>query len=202
MNGKDGKPFKTRDGGVMTLENLIKLVKEETLKKMNPDIKDTEKDEISDIIAVAALRYADLLPNRTTDYIFDPIKFSDMNGKTGVYLLYSTIRIRALLNKAKEKNIKIGPINTIVNEYDRKVALTLLQNPIILEKSFNNKTLNEIAEYIYKLTNCYNNLYSSNRILTEENSDIQSSWLGLSENVLKTNEQLLNIMGIKIPNKI
>ena len=202
MNGKDGKPFKTRDGGVMTLENLIKLVKEETLKKMNPDIKDTEKDEISDIIAVAALKYADLLPNRTTDYIFDPIKFSDMNGKTGVYLLYSTIRIRALLNKAKEKNIKIGPINTIVNEYDRKVALTLLQNPIVLEKSFNNKTLNEIAEYIYKLTNCYNNFYSSNRILTEKNSDIQSSWLGLSENVLKTNEQLLNIMGIKIPNKI
>ena len=169
---------------------------------MNPDIKDTEKDEISDIIAVAALKYADLLPNRTIDYIFDPIKFSDMNGKTGVYLLYSTIRIRALLNKAKEKNIKIGPINTIVNEYDRKVALTLLQKPIVLEKSFNNKTLNEIAEYIYKLTNCYNNLYSSNRILTEKNSDIQSSWLGLSKNFLKTNEQLLNIMGIKIPNKI
>lgn len=202
MNGKDGKPFKTRDGGVMTLKSLIELVKNETLKKLSPDITEAERNEISDIIAVSALKYADLLPNRTTDYVFDPVKFSDLTGKTGVYLLYSTIRIRALLRKAKEKNIPIGPINVITNEYDRKVVLNLLQNPVVLEKSFYNKSINEIAEYIYRLTNSYNNFYSSNRILTEENSEVQRSWLGLSENVLKTNEKLLKILGIKVPKKM
>lgn len=202
MNGKDGKPFKTRDGGVMTLENLIELVKNETLKKLNPEINDSEKDEISDIIAVSALKYADLLPNRSTDYIFDPIKFSDMTGKTGVYLLYSTVRIKALLKKARKQNIEIGPINVIANEYDKKVILNLLQSPIVLEKSFYSKSLNEVAEYIYRLTSSYNNFYSSNRILTEKNSDIQRSWLGLSENVLKTNEQLLKVLGIKVPKKL
>lgn len=202
MNGKDGKPFKTRDGGVMTLENLIELVKEETFKRLNKNIDDEDKDEISDIIAVSALKYADLLPNRATDYVFDPVKFSDMNGKTGVYLLYSTIRIQALLKKARENNIEFGPINAIANEYDRDVALNLLQYPIVLENSFYNKSLNDITDYIYKLTNSYNNFYSSNRILTEENLDIKSSWLALSENVLNTNEKLLRVLGIRVPKKM
>ncbi len=202
MNGKDGKPFKTRDGGVMTLSALIESVKRETLKKLNPNIVGKERDEISDIIAVGALKYADLLPNRSTDYIFDEEKFSDLNGKTGIYLLYSTIRIKSLLNKAQEEGLQIGPINTITNDYDRNIALKLLQTPIVLNKSFEEKSLNDIAEYLYQLTNVFNSFYSSNRILSEENKEIQQSWLGLAENLYNTNEELLGILGIKTPKKM
>lgn len=202
MNGKDGKPLKTRDGGVMTLSALIDSVKQETLKKLNPNIFGTEREEISEIIAVGALKYADLLPNRSTDYIFDEEKFSDLNGKTGVYLLYSTIRMKSLLNKAKEQGLQIGPINVITNEYDRNIVLKLLQTPIVLNKSFEEKSLNDIAEYLYQLTNAFNSFYSSNRILLEENKEVQQSWLGLIENVYNTNEELLGILGINTPKKM
>lgn len=202
MNGKDGKPFKTRDGGIMTLSALIEMVKQETIKHLNTNIVDNEREEISNIIAVSALKYADLLPNRTTDYIFDEEKFCDLNGKTGVYLLYSTIRIKSLLNKAKEQGLPIGPIRAIANEYDRNIILKLLQTPVILNNAYNELSLNEIAEYLYQLTNTYNSFYTANRILTEENKEIQQSWLGLSEVVFKTNELLLKILGINIPKKM
>ena len=110
MNGKDGKPFKTRDGGVMSLEALMSLVKEETSKKINPNYTEEEKESIAQNLSIAALKYADLLPVRQTDYIFDIEKFCDLNGKTGVYLLYSIVRMRSLLNKAKESNININNI--------------------------------------------------------------------------------------------
>ena len=202
MNGKDGKPFKTRDGGVMTLSNLIEVVKQETLKKLNPSISEEERDEIADIISIATLKYADLLPSRTTDYIFDVEKFCDMNGKTGVYLLYSTIRIKSLLSKAKEQGLEIGPIENFANDDDRNVALKMLQTPIVLDKSFEEKSLNVIADYLYQLTNAYNNFYSSNKILSEKDKSLQKSWLGLSQIVLETNEKLLTVLGIKIPKKI
>lgn len=202
MNGKDGKPFKTRDGGVMTLSDLIESVKRETLKKLNQNIIGEERNEISDLIAVGALKYADLLPNRSTDYIFDEDKFSDFNGKTGVYLLYSTIRMKSLLKKAQEQGINIGPVNTFVDDSDRNLALKLLETPVALDKAFRDKSLNEIAEYLYQLTNIFNNFYTSNRILSEPNENIKQSWLGLVESVYNTNSELLEVMGIKQPKRM
>lgn len=202
MNGKDGKPFKTRDGGVMTLSTLIESIKHETLKKLNPNIIGSARDEISDIIAVGALKYADLLPNRNTDYIFDEHKFSNFNGKTGVYLLYSTIRMKSLLAKAKEQKIDVGPINLLVNDDDRNIALKLLETPIVLDKAFKEKSLNEIAEYLYQLINIFNNFYSSNHILTQTDDKIKQSWLGLVESVYNTSTDLLDVMGIEQPKKM
>lgn len=202
MNGKDGKPFKTRDGGVMTLNTLINLVKEETLKNLNESIKGEEREEISTIIGTGTLKYADLLPYRATDYIFDIEKFSDLNGKTGVYLLYSTLRMKSLLEKAKANNIKIDKISIINNDSDRSIYLKLLEETSVLYKSLNNKSLNEIAEYLYQLTNTYNSFYSSTRVITEENTDLRESWLVLTEIVYETNKTLLEILGIYLPNKI
>ena len=202
MNGKDGKPFKTRDGGVMTLSSLINLVKEETLKNLNENIKDEEREEISTIIGAGTLKYADLLPYRGTDYIFDIEKFNDLNGKTGVYLLYSTLRMESLLKKAKDNNLNNFNITKINNEYDRNVYLKLLEEPSVLLKSLNSKSLNDIAEYLYDITNTYNTFYSSTRVLTEEDDRLKSSYLGLTELVYKTNKSLLDILGIKLPNKI
>lgn len=102
MNGKDGKPFKTRDGGVMNLKSLISLVKEETIKRINIETEDdNEKESIALDVAIAALKYADFIPYRGTDYVFEVEKFADLEGKTGPYLLYSTIRMKSLLNKAE-----------------------------------------------------------------------------------------------------
>ena len=203
MNGKDGKPFKTRNGGVMSLEELINLITEECYKRINDNIVEEEnKKETAEIIALAALKYADLLPYRETDYIFDQTKFSDLEGKTGPYLLYSTIRIKSLLNKAKEKNINFNKFNIINSKTEKELLITLLNMPTVIDRAYDTKSLNEIAEYIYKLTSIYNKFYSENKILTEENIDLRESWLTLSKVVYDTNMLLLNTMGINCPEKM
>ena len=198
MNGKDGKPFKTRDGGVMTLSNLIDSVKEEVEKKINNNLDKEEQEKISNTLTCAVLKYADLLPNRSTDYIFDIEKFSDMNGKTGVYLLYSTMRMKSLLDKAKDNNYSVNKVTGIYSRYEKDIILKLLEVPSILEKSYNERTLNYICDYLYELTNTFNSFYASVKVLTEEDIIKRESYLSLSEIVFKTNEMLLNILGIDI----
>ena len=201
MNGKDGKPFKTRDGGVMSLKNLIRLVNEETSKKItNESIKEEEKEEISKIVAIAALKYADLLPFRGTDYVFEVEKFADLEGKTGPYLLYSTIRMKSLLNKAKE--IKQEKIIKLNGETEKDIALTIFNLPNILTKSLETRCLNDIAEYLFKLTSLYNKFYSENKVLSEENKELQESWLVLTRIVYDINMLLLDTLGIKVPTKM
>ena len=201
MNGKDGKPFKTRDGGVMSLENLIELVNIETYKRINNEsISEEEKQEISKVVGMAALKYADLLPFRGTDYIFEIEKFADLEGKTGPYLLYSTIRMKSLLKKANAKDK-----NTIIKlkgQVEKDIALTLLNLPTILNKSYETKSLNDIAEYLFKLTSLYNKFYQDNRVLAEEDKDLKLSWLALTELVYKVNTLLLDTLGIIVPDKM
>ena len=200
MNGKDGKPFKTRDGGVMTLKNLIKLVKEETLKRItNESIKEEEKEKVALDVAIASLKYADLLPYRATDYVFELEKFADLEGKTGPYLLYSTIRMKSLLNKAEEENFDV---KVLENKTDREIAITLLNLPEVIDKAYEVKSLNDIADFLYKLTSVYNKFYAENRILTEEDQDKKESWLTLTKIVKQTNEMLLDILGIEVPERM
>ena len=135
MNGRDGKPFKTRDGGVMTLKNLINLVQDETYKKItNDSIKEEEKGDIANTVAIAALKYADLLPYRGTDYVFEIEKFADLEGKTGPYLLYSTIRMKSLLAKASE--IEAKEIKTLKGETEKDIALTVLKVDLVLLRQY------------------------------------------------------------------
>mgnify|MGYP001623764123 FL=1 len=201
MNGTDGKPFKTRDGGVMSLKNLISLVEEETRKRINPDTVEEEKREsVAKTVAIATLKYADLLPFRGTDYIFDPEKFSDLDGKTGPYLLYSTIRMKSLLEKGA--HLKIGEITKFKTETEKELSLTILRLPIVLNKALDSKSLNDITEYIYKLTSLYNKFYSENKILTEEDQELQKSWLTLTKIVYHINMMLLDMLAIKVPEKM
>lgn len=201
MNGKDGKPFKTRDGGVMSLKGLIELVKEETLKRINSSIVlEEEKSSIAEDEAIAALKYADFLPYRETDYVFEVEKFADLEGKTGPYLLYSTIRMKSLLKKAE--NLEAKTIKQISGSTEREIALTLLELPNILEKSLQSRSLNDIAEYLYVLTSAYNKFYAEHMILTEENKELQESWLVLTEIVYKVNNFLLEILSMKVPEKM
>lgn len=201
MNGKDGKPFKTRDGGVMSLKSLIDEEKKETEKRINKDIVAEENiEETVDNIAISTLKYADLIPFRTTDYIFDPEKFSEVEGKTGPYLLYSTVRMASLLNKAKDE--KQTTYKKVKNKTDRDIILTLLELPNVLTRSFEMKSLNEIADYLYDLTSKYNKFYSENKVLTEEDEDLKESWLVLTNTVYKTNLLLLDTLGLKVPEKM
>ena len=201
MNGRDGKPFKTRDGGVMTLKNLIKLVQDETYKKItNESINEEEKDNIANTVAIAALKYADLLPYRGTDYVFEIEKFADLEGKTGPYLLYSTIRMKSLLTKAID--INASEITELDGETEKDIALAILNLPSILDKSLETKSLNEITEYIYKLTSLYNKFYAENKILTEANEEKKKSWIILTKIVYNINTMLLDILGINIPTKM
>ncbi len=202
MNGSDGKPFKTRDGGVMKLEALLNLAVEECEKKILPNITGEERKEIAEKVGIAAVKYADLIPYRSTDYVFDITKFSDLEGKTGPYLLYSTIRMKSLLNKAESANIEYDKINVLKSEYDRDIMLNLLNLPTSLSKAYESKSLNEVTDYIYNLTSSYNKFYSENRILDEENKELRASWLALSKLVLTVNLCLLDVLGIKCPNKM
>ena len=203
MNGKDGKPFKTRDGGVMSLKSLMDLFYQETFKKIsNESLVGEEKEEVAKTVAMAALKYADLLPYRGTDYIFEVEKFSDLEGKTGPYLLYSTIRMKSLLNKAKEQGIEFNEVKALKGETEKDIVLTLLYLPDLLIKSVEAKSLNEIADYIYKLTSIYNKFYSEHKVLIEEDKALQESWLVLTNVVYKVNMLLLDVLGIKVPNKM
>ena len=200
MNGKDGKPFKTRDGGVLSLKELINIVYQETYKKItNESIKEEEKETIAKQVAIATIKYADLLPFRGTDYIFEVEKFSDLEGKTGPYLLYSTIRMKSLLKKA---NYQKSSITKLKGATEKEIALVLLNLPLVLNKSIDTRSLNDICEYLYKITSLYNKFYSENRILTEEDQELKDSWLNLTNIVYTLNNTLLNILGITVPDKM
>ena len=201
MNGPDGKPFKTRDGGVMPLKDLLDSVTKVCSKRLMESIQEN-RNEIAKTIAVAAIKYADLLPNRTTDYNFDIEKFTDLNGKTGTYLLYSCVRMNSLLKKAIEQQNNFKDIKILTTENERKILLAMLDLKRIIKRSFENRSLNEICEYLYKITNIYNNFYVENKVLTEENANIKTSWLALTKLIYDNNKYLLNILGINIPEKM
>lgn len=203
INGKDGKPFKTRDGNVMSLRNLIDIVYQATLKKMNKDIvgkNDLEKT--ARVIAIDSIKYADLLPFRTTDYIFEPEKFSDLEGKTAPYILYSTIRIRSLLNKAKENNINFSEYINLTTKTEKQIIIKLLDLPKVLLNSYNSRSLNDVSEYIYNVTSLYNKFYSENKILSCNDENTKKSWLFISNVVYNVNMLLLDVMGLSVPEKM
>lgn len=205
MNGKDGKPFKTRDGGVMKLSDLLELVQETSKERLKTNNKNMTEDEIDDIsykVADSSIKYADALSTRTTDYIFDVDKFIETQGKTGPYMLYSAVRIKSLLKKAIEKNIKSGTIQVPYKDEERMLMLVISRLPEILNMSYENKSLTEIAEYLFDLNSSYNSFYNSTKILTEEDKSKQESWIHLSEMVGKINKKLLYTMAIEEPEKM
>lgn len=199
MNGKDGKPFKTRDGGVLQLDDLIGQVKEEILKKMNRYESDDEKNEIADKLTVATLKFADLSPYRTTDYIFDIEKFCSFEGKTGPYLLYSMVRIKSILEKANKSNLTI---NSIYSDTQRDIYIKILELSKVMKKAYTEKTLSYICEYLYELCSLFNKFYSECNILNEKDEVKQNSYLTLLQLIYNVSYNLLDVLAIEIPNKM
>ncbi len=203
MNGADGKPFKTRSGGVMDLISLLNMVKEFSIKRLSDKVSNQDdREKISEMVSISALKYADLLPNRMTDYIFDLEKFMLPEGKTGPYILYSAMRINSLLRKAKESDESVGKVSCIFGEADREIILRLAILPKVLEKAFKFQSASDIAEYVYDLTSVYNTFYSNNGILKEKDEKQKESWLGISKIVYRINEKLIAVLGMEIPDRM
>lgn len=199
MNGKDGKPFKTRDGGVLPLNDLISLIKKELNKKMLNYSNEKEKSKIIDILTVATIKYADLLPFRTTDYIFDVENFCSFEGKTGPYILYTMVRIKSILEKVNLKNSKM---NDIYSDTERNIYIKLLETPRILNKCYNEKTLSYICEYLFEICSLFNKFYGECNIINEKDKSKKETYVSLINLVYNVCANLLDILAIKIPNKM
>ena len=193
INGTNGKPYKTRDGGVMELSSLINLIHDEVEKNIKEEITGNEREIIADKLSIATLKYADLLPFRKTDYIFDPVKFASLDGKTGPYILYTLVRIKSLLKKTNETNYSLININ---NDEVRDLLIKLLQVDNVLKKSKEEATLNYIADYIYEILSLYNKFYNDNNILNEKDLDIKRTYLTLSKLTYNVAHNLLDILAI------
>ncbi|MCI7333126.1 MAG: arginine--tRNA ligase [Mollicutes bacterium] len=198
MNGSDGKPFKTRDGGVMSLDMLIDQVKEKLLAKLDK-YTDEEKKNIADVLTVATIKYADLLPYRTTDFIFDIDKITSFEGKTGPYVLYTMVRIKSILDKV---NIDNASIKSIYSETERNIYIKLLELAKTLTKAYNEKTLSYICEYLFDLCSLFNKFYGECNIINEKDMSKKESYVALLNLLYNTGNMLLNILAIEIPDKM
>ena len=199
MNGKDGRPFKTRDGGVLELNTLLSQIKEELTKKLTKYDNDEEKNEILDKLTISTVKYADLSPSRTTDYIFDIEKFCSFEGKTGPYILYTMVRINSILNKSNLKEVKI---NNIYSSTEKDIYIKLLELSRILNKSYEEKSLNYICEFLFDLCSLFNKFYGETNIINESDENKKNTYLSMLKLIYNTCEKLLDILAIKIPNKM
>lgn len=200
MNGKDGKPFKTRDGGVLKLSDLMDLVREEIDKRIKPEITGEDRKNIKEKLTIAAIKFADLSPIRKTDYIFDPVKFSSFEGKTGPYVLYTMVRIKSILNKInKNKEIKI---EKIVNEDMENILVKIVELSRTLKSSYDEKTLNYITDYLYDLCSLFNKFYSKYSIINEKDEQIKNSYIAMINLIYNTCSKLLDILAIETVEKM
>lgn len=193
INGKDGKPFKTRDGGVMSLKGLIKLVYGEIEPKIKEDITGEERADIAKKLTLATLKYSDLTPQRKTDYIFDVEKFTEFVGKTGIYAVYTTTRIKSLLNKV---NVEKQTLTNIPNQEVRDILVKLTELPKCLTASYQDASLNYICDFIYELSSLFNKFYGNYNISNEENEENKNTYIALSKLVYNILSKLLNILAI------
>lgn len=198
INGIDGKPYKTRDGGVMELSSLIGLIRDEITKKIKDEIRVEERNEIIEKLTIATIKYTDLLPYRKTDYIFDPVKFSSLDGKTGPYILYTIVRIKSILNKV---NIESN-LNFICNDDMRNVLVKLTEISTSLSNAYREKTLNYITDILYDICSLFNKFYNSCNIINEEDFSTKSSYVEFVKIVYNYISKLINILAIDEVNRM
>ncbi len=211
MNGKDGKPFKTRDGGVMRLENLINEINQAVYQKMKEnkegkeELSEEELRNISGIVGLSALKYGDLSNQATKDYIFDVERFTSFEGETGPYILYTIVRIKSILNKFKEHGKEVLENTKIINpssDSEKNLMLELTKFNEVIENSFNELAPHKICQYIYSLSNSLNRFYHENKIITMEDKEKQTSCINL---ITLTNKVLLtciDLLGINAPDRM
>ncbi len=206
MNGKDGKPFKTREGGVMRLETLINEINEEMFKKIieNRDVEEAEARETARIVGLSALKYGDLSNQASKDYIFDIDRFTSFEGDTGPYILYTTVRIKSILNKYMENggNVEAATIQAPVNESQKQLMMELAKFNTAIEAAYEELAPHKICAYIYDLANAFNHFYHETKILTEEDETKKSGWIALLVLTRDVLETCVDLLGFKVPERM
>ncbi len=201
MNGKDGKPFKTRAGGVMRLEELIREITEFVTEKVieNKIVSADAVEETAAKIAMAALKYGDLSNLATKDYIFDMDRFASFEGNTGPYILYSIVRIKSILSKCKVDNIRIlAPRNDV----EKELMLQMIRFADNMEIAYRDSAPNIICAYIYDLCTALNRFYHETRILTEEDERAKQSYLSMISVAKGILETCISLLGFEAPEKM
>lgn len=206
MNGKDGKPFKTRDGGVLRLEKLLEDVNEQVLDKMKD--RDMDKNMIDDAaakISLAAIKYGDLSNQASKDYIFDVDRFTSFEGNTGPYILYTIVRTKSLLAKVKAQNITVDEKSAIEpadskSETDVMLALTKWSETV--NAAFEEHAPHKICQFVYELSDTFNKFYHENKIVTNENEKQRDSYIKLSALVGKVLETAIDLLGLEAPERM
>ena len=212
MNGKDGRPFKTRDGGVMRLEHLISGINEEMLAKIqenqktkeNLGISTEEAENTAKMVALAAIKYGDLSNQASKDYIVDIDRFTSFEGNTGPYILYTIVRIKSILNKyhGLGKDDSGAVIEAAHSKSEKDLMLELSKFNAVMESAFEETAPHKICSYIYDLANAFNSFYHGTKIMSEENETVQKSYIRLLELTKSVLETCIDVLGFSAPERM
>lgn len=206
MNGKDGKPFKTREGGVMRLENLIAEITEEMYRKIdeNRTVEEAEAKETAKIVGMAAIKYGDLSNQASKDYVFDVDRFTSFEGNTGPYILYTIVRIKSILNKYQASGHELEGLKVAgaTSESEKALMLEVVKYNEVMETAFEELAPHKICAYIYDLANAFNRFYHETRILAEEDEEKQKSYIALLKVTKNVLEACIDVLGFEAPERM
>ena len=206
MNGKDGKPFKTREGGVMRLETLISDINAQMYKKIteNHEVDPDEAMETAKLVALSAVKYGDLSNQASKDYIFDTDKFTSFEGNTGPYILYTIVRIKSILNKYRAGGGEVGKgrILSPANESEKNLMMELVKFNSVIEQSFEEIAPHRICSFIYDLANAFNRFYHETRVLAEEEEARKQSWIQVLDLTREVLETSIDLLGFSAPERM
>ena len=211
MNGKDGKPFKTREGGVMRLENLIREINDEMIRKIQENaqtkgyqVDAQEAKETAKIVGLAAIKYGDLSNQASKDYIFDMDRFTSFEGDTGPYILYTIVRIKSILNKYEEQGGKLTNIviEEALNPSEKALMLEVTKFHGMMELAFEEIAPHRICAYIYDLANAFNRFYHETKILAETDDEKKAGWIALLVLTKEILEVCIDLLGFEAPDRM
>lgn len=205
MNGKDGKPFKTRDGGVLRLETLLSDVEKQVEDKMaDRDMEEDVRHAAAQKIGLAAIKYGDLSNQASKDYIFDIDRFTSFEGNTGPYILYTIVRIKSILNKyhGLGKDESGAVIGAAHSKSEKDLMLELSKFNAVMESAFEETAPHKICSYIYDLANAFNSFYHGTKIMSEENETVQKSYIRLLELTKSVLETCIDVLGFSAPERM
>lgn len=206
VNGRDGKPFKTRDGGVMRLETLIQETKDEMYRKIKEgrEMPEEEAREVADLVAVSALLYGDLSNQASKDYIFDPDKFTSFEGDTGPYILYTIVRIKSILAKYREQGGKTEELilQKASNESEKALMMALVQFNAMMQSAAEETAPHKVCAYVYDLANAFNHFYHETKILGEADEPRKEGLIALLLLTRDVMEACIDVLGFSAPEKM
>ena len=196
MNGADGKPYKTRDGGVMRLSDLIETVTNASLERLTNStfVSEEDREDYARKLGMAAIKFGDLINHRSKDYIFDLDKFMSAEGKTGIYLLYTVSRINSIMKKAGDFKAEL---NGIYTESERELMLKLIMSGDVWGSAMSEKAPNYICENAYQLAVSFSHFYHENHIMDEPDEKKKASWLALAQLTRTMIVKHLDVLGIE-----